>query len=382
MKRLVRLSLLASALATATALGGELDSLAVRRPGLESRCVNFENPSGAKGAGGQENQGAKGHPSDTVRPGETKVLFDIRESGVINHIWLTIPPKQMTPTMLRSLRLEMVWDGAKTPAVDVPLGDFFGFGLGRVAEFESALFSCPQKHAFNSYVPMPFRKSARITLKNESAELLPHLFYSIDYTRQRLDPAASLFFHAAWRRENKTALMRDFEILPRVQGSGRFLGVSIGVIADTAYGKAWWGEGEVKIYLDGDTKFPTICGTGSEDYAGSGWGLGEFAGRQMGAPLVKDQYVSFYRFHVMDPVYFSQDLKVAMQQLGNDGKGEPADPNGPLKDFIDKGWYKKDRPGGNFERVDDVCSTAYWYQTLPTQPFPKFPDKALRSLGL
>ena len=408
MKRIARLSLLASvlALATARAFGGELDTLAVRRPGLEPRCVNFENPSGAKGAGGQENQGAKGHPSDTVRPGETKVLFDVRDSGVITHIWLTIPPKQMTPTMLRSLRLQMVWDGSKTPAVDVPLGDFFGFGLGRVAEFESALFSCPQKHAFNSYVPMPFRKAARITLKNESAELLPHLFYSIDYTRQQIDPAVSLFFHAAWRRENKTALRRDFEILPRVQGSGRFLGASFGVIADTAYGKAWWGEGEVKMYLDGDRSLPTLIGTGTEDYVGTGWGLGAFNHRYQGC-LAADSARhawSFYRFHVPDPILFQTDCRVTMQQIGGAPKAElmelkargvpielvsadtGADSHAGFIEALEHTPPLKleDAPDGwcNFFRSDDWCATAYFYLDRPENGLPPLAGLQDRIAGI
>jgi hypothetical protein len=161
------------------------------------------------------------------------------------------------------------------------------------------------------------------------------------------------------------------------------MGANIGVI-DLFYGKGlWWGEGEVKMYIDGDTEYPTICSTGSEDYACSGWGLGQFYTRHFGAPLIDRQFISFYRFHALDPVYFSEDIKVTIQQIGNDGKIEIADPNGPLSEFIAKGWYKKDRTGtGNFERVDDLCSTAYWYQTLPTMPFPPFPDKALRSADL
>lgn len=137
------------------------------------------------------------------------------------------------------------------------------------------------------------------------------------------------------------------------------------------------------MYIDGDDEYPTICGTGSEDYVGAGWGLGRFHAQEMGAPLVQGKYTSFYRFHTRDPIYFSKDIKVTVQQIGNDGETVRADANGPLGDFIAKGYYKKNHEGsGNFERVDDVCSTAYWYQALPTQPFPAFPDKALRSADL
>jgi len=137
------------------------------------------------------------------------------------------------------------------------------------------------------------------------------------------------------------------------------------------------------MYIDGDTNYPTICGTGAEDYFGSGWGLiNQFATKELGAPIIDGKYVSCYRFHVRDPIYFNEDIKVTIQQLGNDGKNEPADPNGPLGEFIKKGEYKKEGPGGFYERVDDVCSTVYWYQTLPTIPFKTFPDRATRSVGL
>jgi hypothetical protein len=188
-------------------------------------------------------------------------------------------------------------------------------------------------------------------------------------------------FHAQFRRVLDTTMAEDYVILDGVRGRGRYLGVNFGLV-DRFAGKAWWGEGEVKMYIDGDDPYPTICGTGSEDYAGSGWGLGQFQAQYMGAPLIQDRYVSFYRFHVPDPVYFSQDIKVTIQQLGNDGQGDPASVDGPLGDQVRRGEYRKDHPGGNFERVDDVCSTAYWYQTLPTQPFPPFPDRELRSHGL
>ncbi|RKX33492.1 MAG: hypothetical protein DRP64_20900 [Verrucomicrobia bacterium] len=145
----------------------------------------------------------------------------------------------------------------------------------------------------------------------------------------------------------------------------------------------WWGEGEVKMYMDGDKDYPTICGTGAEDYAGSGWGLGEFHAQEMGSPLAQTPYHSFYRFHLRDPIYFNEEIKVTIQQLGNDGSLERADENGPLAKFIANGEYKKDHLGnGVYERVDDMCSTAYWYQTLPTTPFPAFPDKELRSAFL
>ena len=178
-------------------------------------------------------------------------------------------------------------------------------------------------------------------------------------------------------------MAEDYVILDGVKGKGRYLGVNVGIVDRYAGKGIWWGEGEVKMYIDGDEEYPTICGTGSEDYVGSGWGLGQFHAQEMGAPLIKDQFVSYYRFHVRDPVYFNEDFKVTVQQIGHDGVGERADPDGPLAEFIAKGEYRKDHIGsGQFERIDDMCSTAYWYQNLPTQPFPAFPDRALRSAFL
>jgi hypothetical protein len=390
----------ALALATTSAFGAELDALAIKQPGIESRCVNFENPAGEKGTGGRENQGAKGHAFDPIRAGETKVLLDVRGSGIINHIWLTVPPTT-TPAMLRSLRLEMVWDDAPTPAVSVPLGDFFGVSHGRTAAFETALFSCPSQRGFNCYAPMPFRKSAKITLKNESSQLLSHFFYTIHYTRQPVDAATALYFHAAWRRENKTVLRRDFEILPRVQGSGRFLGANIGVIANPVYAPAWWGEGEVKMYLDGDRDLPTIIGTGTEDYVGTGWGLVCFNHRYQGC-LVADggqQAWSFYRFHVPDPIVFQKECRVTMQQIGGapkkdllalQAKGVPIEivtVDGPafVKALEHKPPLKlEDAPNGwcNFFRSDDWCATAYFYLDRPENGLPALAAAPARIAGL
>jgi len=283
---------------------------------------------------------------------------------------------------MRNLILRFYWDDQEVPSVEAPLSDFFGVCHGRTAPYESAFVTMPEGKGFNSYFLMPFEKKARLTICNEMGEDAGMFFYQVDYTLG--DPVTddTPRFHAQFRRVANTKMAEDYVILDGVKGKGRFLGASVGLVDRFAGRGVWWGEGEVKMYIDGDTDYPTICGTGSEDYAGSGWGLGQFHAREMGAPLIEGKYVSFYRYHVRDPVYFSQDIKVTIQQIGNDGKHEIADPDGPLAEFIKKGYYKKERPGGNFERVDDVCSTAYWYQTLPTQPFPKFPDRKLRVLGL
>ncbi len=194
------------------------------------RWASPENPKGAPGQGGQENRGAKGHPFDTIRAGQSLTLADIRGSGVIRRMWITIGDR--SPQMLRALRLEMFWDGAAAPAVAVPFGDFFGPGLGQTTSFENALFSSPEGRSFNAVVPMPFRTAARIVLTNDSATDLTRVFYDVDYTLGARHGADVLYFHAAWRRERPTTMLRDFEILPRVEGRGRYLGASVGVITD------------------------------------------------------------------------------------------------------------------------------------------------------
>jgi len=168
-----------------------------------------------------------------------------------------------------------------------------------------------------------------------------------------------------------------------VRGKGRFLGCNVGIVDHVNHPLIWFGEGEFKFHIDGDAEFPTICGTGTEDYVGTGWGMGRYAYRAFGAPVRTWKYVSFYRWHEFDPIYFHSDLRVMLQQIGNDGSVDPAPESGPLGDWIRAGRYRKIAIGdGCFEREDDVCSTAYWYQTLPSAQFPALPDRALRSLDL
>jgi len=227
------------------------------------RWSSFENRKAEKGKGGMENNGAKGHPSDGVEPGETEVLLDASGQGIINRIWITINDR--SPEMLRSLKLEMFWDGSSKPAVSVPFGDFFGMGLGKTAPFHNALFANPEGRSFICYIPMPFKTGARIQVTNESDKRLSHLFYDINFQKLASFASDNLYFHAFWNRDTATTLARDFELLPPVKGKGRFLGVNIGVNANPVYKDYWWGEGEVKMYLDGDKNFPTLVGTGTED---------------------------------------------------------------------------------------------------------------------
>ena len=249
---------------------------------VETRWASPENPKGQKGRGGRDNAGRKGRASIPVKAGEQLVLAEARNtSGAVRRIWITINDR--SPRMLRGLRLDCWWDGAARPAVSAPLGDFFGTGLGRMSRFECAVFSSPECRSFNCLLPMPFRTGMKIAVTNESGADLGSLYYDVDYTVGDAHPEDALYLHAHWRRENPTTLQEDYNILPHVEGRGRFLGSNIGVIADRAlYFGSWWGEGEVKVYVDGDSEFPTLCGTGTEDYIGTGWGQGRYAGRFQG----------------------------------------------------------------------------------------------------
>jgi Protein of unknown function (DUF2961) len=355
----------------------------------KSRISSFENMNGTRGAGGLTNRSAKGNPSESLAAGETKVLLDIHEAGMINRMWFTI--NNRSALMLRSLRFRMYWDDQAKPAVDVPFGDFFCAALGIPVAFQSSLFTNPEGRSFNSYIPMPFKKGARITLTNESSENLALLFYDIDFTSLSKPPEDMLYLHSCWNRSMHGALGKDFELLPAVHGRGRFLGVSVGVNVDSSYIKTWWGEGEVKMYLDGDSLHPTINGTGTEDYIGTGWGMGKFTNMFQGCTLADDSAgkFAFYRFHIPDPVYFHQGCRVTIQEMGGGmypnvkkiienrtplqmvtvttGKSlarlvdSPLDINDPA---FPQGWI-------NFYRVDDYSATAYFYLDQPVSNLPE-----------
>lgn len=355
--------------------------------GVETRWASGENPSGARGAGGQANGGRKGSPTVTIRAGESRVLAEARgTSGTVRRIWMTFPDR--SPRMLRGLRIDMYWDGAATPAVSAPVGDFFGIGLGRTTQFESALFSNPEGRSFNSFVPMPFRTGMRIVMVNESGHDLGELFYDVDYTLGDAHGPDVLYFHAHWRRERQTTLQQDYEILPRITGRGRYLGANIGVTVDTAtYFRTWWGEGEVKVYLDGDRELPTLAGTGAEDYVGTAWGQGAFAHRYQGSPIADEQAMqwAFYRYHVPDPVWFQRDARVTIQQIGYLAPHS----RGPIV-AAGKTLYRAG-PGrvpmdlsqdGKFERADDYSSVAYFYLDRPESPLPPLAPVAQRVEGL
>jgi len=396
----------------ASACGGDL--YRASSPETHTRWISPENPTGGKGAGGKTNRGAKGMAFIVVEPGATAALADIQGAGIIQRMWLsgTIPRNE---EQRRLVRLEMYWDGARTPAVAAPIGDFFGVGLGLLVPFESALFSSPEGRSYNVTIPMPFRKGAKVLLVNESkAHAL--VWYDINYTQVRRHPRDVLYFHASWRRELKTELGRDFEILPRVRGKGRYLGANIGVVGGPEYRGTWFGEGEVKVYLDGDTQWPTLVGTGTEDYIGSGWGQGEYRGRIHGS-LVSDSandLYAFYRYHIDDPVYFHRDCRVTIQQMGNTStarvrellaQGVELEPvwvldthGGDVLNLTGRApdvHLLLDRPdlpafddpqhpqgGCNFYRRDDVSATVYFYLDRPENGLPGLAPAEVRLEGL
>ena len=354
------------------------------------RWSSFENITAGKGQGGKENNGAKGHPSNGIEPGETKVLLNVQGQGIVNRIWATIIDR--SPEMLRSLKLEMFWDGETKPAVSVPFGDFFGIGLGQTARYHNVFFANPEGRSFLCFIPMPFKKSAKIQITNESTKRLSHLFFDINFERVEKWNSNYLYFHSFWSRDTASRLAEDFELLPSVRGKGRFLGVNVGLNANPIYENYWWGEGEVKMYIDGDKEFPTLVGTGTEDYIGTGWGQGEFFNDYSGCLIANKDSISwaFYRYHVPDPIYFRRDLKVTLQQMGGNrkdlvialqNKGVPMIPVGiddlkKVHPLYKKGTVVKlNAPGlpegfSNFYRSDDVSATAYFYLDQPSTSLP------------
>lgn len=368
----------------------------------ETRWSSPENRNGVKGGGGKENNGAKGHAFDVIDAGQSCVLLDIQDQGIINRIWITIQDR--SPEMLRSLKIEMFWDSESKPAVSVPFGDFFSVGLGKTTTFQNALFANAEGRSFNCFIPMPFRKGAKIVVANESTKKLNYIFSDVDYSLTKIWNEDNLYFHAYWHRDLATKLAEDFEILPNVTGKGRFLGSNIGVIADLRYQKSWFGEGEVKMYMDGDTDFPTLIGTGTEDYIGTAWGQGkyitDFTGCTVADTLRKEW--AFYRFHIPDPVFFKENIRTTIQQIGGEDlpvvagfqqAGTPlipvtVDDEGSLKRFYTKGKIEKidqkimGKGWTNFYRSDDVSATAYFYLDKPSSNLPSIQPVDIRTKNL
>jgi D-arabinan exo alpha-(1,3)/(1,5)-arabinofuranosidase (non-reducing end) len=339
----------------------------------ESRSISPENPTGEKGKGAMAmpdpqksparrlGQGWKVSPYIVIGPGETATLADIAGSGAIQQIW-------MTPTgAWRNAILRIYWDGSDAPAVESPIGDFFACGWNRYAQVSSLPVCVNPGSAFNCYWEMPFRKRARITMSN-TAETAMILYYQINYALTEV-PAAAACFHAQFRRINPLPYKQVYTILDGVRGQGHYVGT---YLAWGVNNSGWWGEGEIKFYLDGDGEFPTICGTGTEDYFCGSYnfdvgrengGYREFSTPYAGLAQVirpdglyqSQTRFGMYRWHITDPIRFKRDLRVTIQALG---------------------WRGDPRRGAEFLPLqDDIASVAYWYQTTPAAPFPPLPDR-------
>lgn len=339
----------------------------------EPRWINFENKNGEKGGGGKENNGAKGHAWEHFYQGEEKILCDFEGSGIVRKIWITLSNRE--PDILQNVFLKMYWDNTEIPQVEVPIGDFFCMGLGKMVRFENNFFSTAEGRSFSCFIPMPFKKHCKIVLFNNSGKYINNLFYDIDITLQDIFDD-DMYFYAKFQNIERNEIEKDVEILPKIEGTGKYLGANIAVIPNEEwYGDLWWGEGEVKAFVDGDTKYPTLAGTGAEDYIGSAWELGEFINRYQGCVMREGNAVSMYRFHVDDPICFEKDICVTIQAMGG-GMAEK------VKKVLEDGYpcipvtyddgelhhiYKSDLDielSGyvNFYRTDHYRIVAYYYK--------------------
>jgi hypothetical protein len=343
---------------------GDLHRLSKAR----TRSISPENFTGEKGRGGMATdgtgikaardlgQGWKVSPSVRIKPQQIFTLADIKGAGAIQHIW-------MTPTgNWRTSILRMYWDGEATPSVEVPVGDFFASGWGRYAQLSSLAVAVNPGSAFNSYWTMPFRTSARVTMENIGEEEMT-LYYQITYALTDVGADAG-YFHAQFRRTNPVPYKQVYTLVEGIRGEGHYAGTHMSWGVNN---NGWWGEGEIKFYMDGDTDFATIVGTGTEDYFCGSYNFEnretrryqEFTTPYSGMPLVirpdglyqSQQRFSLYRWHITDPIRFERDLRVTIQALG---------------------WQS----GGRYLPLqDDIASVAYWYQTEPHGAFPKLPGK-------
>lgn len=361
-------------------------------PGVKSRWASHENPDGEKGAGGKARGGRKGAAWFTLENGEEAVLAHAEgTSGMIRRIWITINTRN--EATLRGTILEMYWDGMERPAVRAPIGDFFCHGIGRMCIVKNALFSSPEGRSFNCFIPMPFRTGMKIVVKNRSGQQIRHFYYDVDYTLGDHFDENTMYFHSFFNRENPTTMGKDFEILPRIEGRGRYLGVNLGIRCDTEkYFNTWWGEGEVKIYLDGDKEYPTLCGTGVEDYVSTAWGQDYYCDLYHGSQIYDKEKmeIACYRLHIPDPIYFHQNIRVTIQQIGGIDTDDELNKAKFFFNQTTKGYtyrsvngYDIDFPAIDskvvlpelFEREEDWSCCTYFYYGEPTSALSALPVK-------
>ncbi len=346
--------------------------------GVESRWSSFENPKGLKGGACKGDDGRKRRPCSSLKPGESYVMAESKgSSGVVRRIWITL--RDRSPEVMRGVRLDFYWDGARKPAVSAPIGDFFCQGLGKAYAFSNELFANPEGRSFLCQVPMPFKKAMKIVITNESSVDAQSFYYDVNYTLGDKLGSDALYFHSHWRRENPTVETEDYEFLPKVKGRGRLLGVNFGVVANSElYGKIWWGEGEVKVFLDGDKGNPTLCGSGTEDYIGTGWGQGKYSLPHVGCPYAdwdKMEY-AFYRLHIPDPIYFQKDARATIQQIACCGYDSLPQlkwaglklTHGDKDVDVERQYELKTHTF--FERHDDWSSCVYFYLDKPENGLP------------
>ncbi|MBS1523229.1 MAG: DUF2961 domain-containing protein [Bacteroidetes bacterium] len=346
-----------------------------RTSDAKTRSISPENFNGEKGKGGMATTGTgagpsrelgqkwKVSPSVVIKKHTVYTIAEIDGPGAVQHIW-------MTPTgNWRYSILRFYWDDETTPSVEVPVGDFFCQGWGKFAPVTSLAVVANPGSGLNCYWPMPFRKKCRITMENiDDHDMV--LYYQVDYTLTDV-PKDAGYLHAQFRRVNPLPFKKDYVLVDSIRGKGQYVGTYM------AYGSnknGWWGEGEIKFFMDGDTEFPTINGTGTEDYFCGAYDFDtqkknkagveesqytEFSGPYTGLPQVIRgdghydiaQRFGLYRWHIMDPIRFDKDLKVTIQDLG---------------------WHQD---GRYMPLQDDIASTVFWYQTEPHNPFPKLPAK-------
>ena len=351
-------------------LGMGLGNLA-RLSAARTRSISPENFTGEKGRGGMATEGTgavparelgqgwKVSPSIDIAGGATVTLADIEGPGAIQHVWLTVHPSAW-----RRLVWRIFWDDEETPSVETPLGDFFCNGWGVRCNVSSLPVAVNPAGGFNAYWEMPFRRRARIEVENLAPDEIKGLYYQVTYALTEV-PADRAYLHAQWRRSNPLPYMATHTLLDGVRGQGHYVGTYLAWGVNTS---GWWGEGEIKFFLDGDAEWPTICGTGTEDYCGGAWNFEHPAGQYgsystpfLGLPQIitpdglyaSQQRFGMYRWHVMDPIRFQDDLRVTIQALGWRSSLEGQRRYLPLQ--------------------DDIASTAVWYQSEPHAPFPELP---------
>ncbi|MCL5268949.1 MAG: DUF2961 domain-containing protein [Bacteroidetes bacterium] len=340
-----------------------------------SRSISPENFTGAKGQGGMATEGTgadaaknlgqgwKVSPSVKIDSKSTFTLAEVDGPGEIKHIWMTATGNW------RLLIFRIYWDDEKEPSVECPVGDFFCMGWGQYSPLQSLAVAVNPGNGFNCYWPMPFHKKCRITLENISDHDVT-LYYQIDYVLAEV-PNDAAYFHAEFKQEDPVSYKKDYVLVENIHGRGQYVGT---YLALETRSNGWWGEGEIKFFIDGDVQFPTICGTGAEDYFCGSYSFDtkkekapgietieytEFCSPYSGLPQVIRgdghynvmERFGMYRWHITDPIHFKETLRVTIQDLGwgDDGKYRP--------------------------RQDRISSVVYWYQTEPHNPFPKLPPK-------